>query len=51
MPVTKICKILNEANMTCFTVCFNLKLDEADVRDRLAKTTEAEHKDAKSLAV
>jgi hypothetical protein len=48
--VTKIANILSEAGSICFTVCFNIKVDEKAVRERLASVKEAELKNAKDLA-
>ena len=39
ITLTQMAELLEEANTTCFTVCFTSKIDEAVVRDRLAKCT------------
>ena len=45
--LTKVAKVLEEANTTCFTVCFTAKVDEKNVRERLLSCTSAEIKDSK----
>lgn len=51
LALTKMAQILeNEINSTCFTVCFNCKIDEKDVQSRLSKVSASELKDAKKLA-
>ena len=50
LPVTKIGEILLRAGNTCFTVCFNTKIDEKAVKDRLAAATAAELTNAKALS-
>lgn len=50
LALTKVVKILKNAHSTAFTVCFNCKVDEKAVADRLLKVTEKDLKDAKSLA-
>jgi hypothetical protein len=37
--LTHMAELLEDANTTCFTVCFTSKVDEAVVRDRLASCT------------
>ena len=39
ITLTQMAELLEEAKTTCFTVCFTSKVDEAVVRDRLAKCT------------
>lgn len=43
--LTKVAKLLEEANTACFTVCFTAKVDEKAVRERLAKVTPAQIND------
>ena len=43
--LTKVAKLLEEANTACFTVCFTAKVDEKAVKERLAKVTAAQIKD------
>lgn len=50
LALTKVVKILKEANSTAFTVCFNAKIDEKAVQDRLSALTDKELKDSKKLA-
>lgn len=50
LALTKVVKILKEAYSTVFTVCFTCKVDEKAVQERLAKLTEKELKDVKTLA-
>ena len=50
ITITRMAEILQEANTTCFTVCFSLKVDEALVKERLAKCTQAELKEGRALA-
>ena len=47
--LTKVAKILEEANTACFTVCFTAKVDDKAVKERLAKVTAAEIKDKAKL--
>ena len=35
LSLTKVAKILEEANTACFTVCFNAKVDEKVVKEKL----------------
>lgn len=35
LSMTKVAKLLEEANSTCFTVQFTTKIDEKVVKDRL----------------
>lgn len=50
LSMTKVAKLLEEANSTCFTVTFTTKVDEKAVRDRLQAATAAELKEPKALA-
>ena len=43
-------ELLEQANSTCFTVCFTSKVDDAAVRERLAKCSQAELDEGKKLA-
>lgn len=47
--LTKVAKILEEANTACFTVNFTAKVDEKAVKERLAKVTAADIKDKAKL--
>jgi hypothetical protein len=49
LALTKVAAILEGAKSTCFTVCFNAKVDEKDVRERLSNASAAELKEGKSL--
>ena len=35
LPLTKVAQLLESANAACFTVCFNTKVDEKQIRDKL----------------
>jgi hypothetical protein len=35
LSLTKVAKILEEANTTCFTVCFHAKVDEKVIKEKL----------------
>lgn len=50
LALTKVVKVLKEANSVAFTICFNTKIDEKVVSERLASITEKEFKDKKALA-
>lgn len=51
VPLTKIAQILeSEVHSTCFTVCFNCKVDEKEVKSKLASLKKEELSDAKKLA-
>lgn len=50
LPLTKVVKIFKEANSVAFTICFNTKVDEKAVQERLASLTEKEFNDKKALA-
>ena len=43
-------KILKEAYTTAFTICFNCKVDEKAVKDRLSTIEKKEFEDSKTLA-
>ena len=45
--MTKLAEILQGANSACFTVCFNLKVNDKAVNEKLASVTQAEIKDKK----
>ena len=47
LPLTKVAQVLEQAHSTCFTVCFNAKVDEKDVRERLSNASAAELKEGK----
>jgi hypothetical protein len=50
ISLTQMAELLEQANTTCFTVCFTAKVDEAVVRERLANCTKAELAEGKALA-
>jgi len=50
ITLTQMAELLEQANTTCFTVCFTSKIDEAVVRERLSKCTQAELAEGKALA-
>ena len=50
LALTKVVKVLKEANSAAFTICFNCKIDEKVVQEKLSGVSEKEFKDAKSLA-
>jgi hypothetical protein len=50
LPLTKVVKVLKEAHSTALTVCFNTKVDEKAIQERLSKLTEKEFKDTKKLS-
>lgn len=50
LALTKVVKELKEANSVAFTICFNTKVDEKHVSERLASLTEKDFKDKKALA-
>jgi|APCry1669189241_1035207.scaffolds.fasta_scaffold37420_2 hypothetical protein len=45
LALTKVAKILAEAHTTCFTVCFQAKVDEKTVKDKLQNLTAADLQD------
>ena len=45
LPLTKVATRLTEANNTAFTVCFNCKVDEKVVREKLSKCNAKDMKD------
>lgn len=50
LPLTKVVKVLKDAHSTAFTVCFNAKVDEKAVQQRLESLKESDFKDKKALA-
>ena len=50
LALTKVVKLLREANTTVFTICFTCKVDEKEVQEKLKKVSEKDFKDAKNLA-
>ena len=50
LSLTKVAKVLEEAKTTCFTVCFNSKVDEKTVKEKLAALTSADLKDKAKVA-
>lgn len=44
LSLTKVVKILKEAHSAIFTICFNCKVDEKSVRDRLKNLSEKDFK-------
>ena len=50
LALTKVVKILKEANSVAFTICFNTKVDEKQVSERLQSLAEKDFKDKKALA-
>ncbi len=48
--MTKVAKLLEEANSTCFQVTFTTKVDDKAVRERLAKVDAAQLKNPKAIA-
>ena len=50
LPLTKVVKVLKEAHSTAFTICFNTKVDEKAVQQRLESLKESDFKDKKALA-
>jgi hypothetical protein len=50
LALTKVVKILKEAHSTAFTVCFNCKVDEKSVQEKLNEATAADLKDPKGFA-
>ena len=47
LALTKVVKVLKEANSTAFTICFNTKVDEKNVSEKLSSITEKDFKDNK----
>ena len=50
LAVTKVAALIETANTTCFTVCFDAKVDEVAAREKLASATLAQLKEGKALA-
>jgi hypothetical protein len=50
LALTKVVKLLREANTTVFTICFTCKVDDKEVQEKLKKVSEKDFKDAKNLA-
>jgi len=48
--LTKVAKTLEEANTACFTVCFNAKVDEKVVKEKLASLSAADLKNRSKIA-
>lgn len=48
--LTKVVDVLKEANSAAFTICFNTKVDEKAVKERLSTLTQQKLKDPKALA-
>jgi hypothetical protein len=49
LSLTKVVKILKEAYTTAFSICFNCKVDEKAVKERLASISKKEFEDSKAL--
>ena len=50
LALTKVVKILKETHSVAFTICFNTKVDEKQVSEKLQGLKENEFKDKKALA-
>ena len=50
LALTKVVKLLKEANTTVFTICFTCKVDDKEVQDKLRKISEKDFKNSKGLA-
>lgn len=50
LPLTKVVKILKEANSAALTINFNCKVDEKAVKEKLEHISEKDFKDSKKLA-
>lgn len=50
LSLTNVVKVLKEAHSSAFTICFNTKVDEKAIQQRLASFTDADFKDKKKLA-
>jgi hypothetical protein len=48
--LTKVAKILEEANTVCFTVCFNAKVDEKVVKEKISSLTAADLKNKSKVS-
>jgi len=49
LSLTKVANILEEAKTTCFTVCFNSKVDEKSAKDKLSALTAGDLSDKAKL--
>ncbi len=49
LALTKVVKVMKEAKSTVFTVCFNAKVDEAALKQKLAALTANEFKNKRAL--
>ena len=50
ISLTKVAKILEDAKTACFTVCFNAKVDEKTVKEKLESLSAADLKDNAKVA-
>ena len=50
LPLTKIVKILREANTTVFTINFNCKVESKEAEEKLKRTSTSKFKNVKELA-
>ena len=50
LALTKVAKILEDAHTACFTVCFQAKVDEKAVKDKLQSLTAADLSDKTKVA-
>jgi hypothetical protein len=50
MALTKVVKVLKEAGSTVMTICFNCKVDEKVVIEKMKGCSKEELKDSKTLA-
>lgn len=50
LPLTQVVKVLKEAHSTAFTICFNAKVDEKAIQQRLESLKEGDFADKKKLA-
>ena len=50
LALTKVVKLLRDANTTVFSICFTCKVDEKEVQEKLKKVSEKDFKDVKNLA-
>jgi hypothetical protein len=48
LALTKIVKLLREANTAVFTICFTCKVDEKEVQEKLKKISEKDFKEGLS---
>ncbi len=49
LSLTKVAKILGEANTACFTVCYSCKVDEKAIKERISGVTATELQDKAKL--